>query len=344
MASVADAFNTFFWITFVFFIAKYNMAEKDGTGDVKWALGYLILMIILMYYVNSNMMSSSCGGATPDPGVVFKATFIPWILIFGVVMAVLIAAPGWKAPFSNTIGYLVVKMSGGNKYLLNILNKQQRQLCPEATMDGGGDETADKSSEEASEGEAPSAPAMPASSSSSSTAANPLVGGGGKTYRRRSRMVGGGNGGTEQEQAAAFKKEHDTADNVICMVYHDPGPLINQFTVDDFPVGILKIQHMLTDEISQTLNRSGFPDGPLTGELKPLEAFRNMIYLKDMIADWVWYILAGSVVLATSDNIILNSGCPKSADDQADYHQGVMAAADAGDTDAVQDQVFTATS
>ena len=125
------------------------------------------------------------------------------------------------------------------------------------------------------------------------------------------------------------------------MVYHDPGPLINQLTVDEFPVGILKIQHMLTDEISQTLNRSGFPDGPLTGELKPLEAFRNMIYLKDMVSEWVWYILTGSVVLAVSDNIILNSGCPKSADDQADYHEGVMAAADAGDTDAVQDQVFT---
>ena len=331
MASVADAFNTFFWITFVFFIAKYNMAENDGTGDTKWALGYLILMIILMYYVNGNMMSSSCGGSA-DAGVVFRATFLPWILIFGVVMAVLIAAPGWKAPFSNTVGYLVVKMSGGEKALLNILNEAQTGNCPESDMNGGG----------RAAGKSPEAPAVSdAPPGESPSGAVGVQGGGGKTYRRRSRMVGGAPLGTEQEQAAAFTKEHNTADDVICMVYHDPGPLINQFTVDDFPVGVLKIQHMLKPEISQRLSKEGFPEGPLTGELEPLQKFRKMIYLKDMVAEWVWYVLTGSVVLATSDNIILNSGCPKSVDDQTDYHEGVMAAADAGDTDAVQDQVFT---
>ena len=135
MANVGDAFNTFFWITFVYFIAKFNMAEQDGTADTKWAIGYLILMIILMYYVNQNIMNEKCGFTTNS--VVFKATFLPWVLIFGVVMAVLIAAPGWKSPFSNTIGYMFVKMSGGEKALLDILNKTQGRNCPEANMNGG---------------------------------------------------------------------------------------------------------------------------------------------------------------------------------------------------------------
>ena len=98
MANVGDAFNTFFWITFVYFIAKYNMAEKDGSHQIRSGqLGYLILMIILMYYVNTNIMNEKCGCTTNS--VIFKLPFLPWILIFGIVMAVLIAAPGWKAPF-----------------------------------------------------------------------------------------------------------------------------------------------------------------------------------------------------------------------------------------------------
>jgi hypothetical protein len=39
-------------------------------------------------------------------------TFVPWLLIFGVMHLFLTMFPGWLSPFSNTFGYLVVKLMG----------------------------------------------------------------------------------------------------------------------------------------------------------------------------------------------------------------------------------------
>lgn len=42
---------------------------------------------------------------------------IPWVIVFGLMVILLKFLPGWKAPFSNTFGYLVVKIMGiGNVF------------------------------------------------------------------------------------------------------------------------------------------------------------------------------------------------------------------------------------
>jgi hypothetical protein len=41
-------------------------------------------------------------------------TFIPWFLIFGLVIVVLIMFPGFKSPFSNVIGYFAVSGNANN--------------------------------------------------------------------------------------------------------------------------------------------------------------------------------------------------------------------------------------
>ena len=315
------------------------MAEKDGTSDTKWAIGYLILMIILMYYVNQNIMNEKCGFTTSS--VIFKATFLPWILIFGVVMAVLIAAPGWKGPFSNTIGYMIVKMSGGEKALLDILNKTQGRNCPEANMNGDNESGGDATT--GGDGGGDGGSAAIGAAVGDSLPAN-TQGGGGLTYRRKSPKAQRGGDIGDVERSTELKKEGNKADDVVCMIYHDPGPLINQFTMADFPVGVLKLKNMLTLKLRDNL-RDGFPyDDPLTSELwKPLGKFRNMIFLKDLVAEWIWYILTGSIVLATSDNIIMNSSCAKSIDDATDYHDDVINDADNPDPDDTNDTSFTQT-
>ena len=334
MANVGDAFNTFFWITFVFFIAKYNMAESDGTADTKWAAGYLILMIIMMYYINSNIMKEKCGFS--ENGVIFSATLLPWILIFGVLSAVLIAAPGWKAPFSNTVGYLFVKMSGGEKCLIDLLNKKKLGDCADAAESdsaptGGGADAA--ATDVTAQDLPPSAPQKQ----------QPAQGGGGKTYRRRSPMIGGKGGDDDVSFSKVLKESSDKTDETICLVYHDPGPLINQFTIADFPVAILKLKSMLKDEYVDMLERGGFPGpGEIKGEVwKPILKFRKLIFLKDLVAEWIWYLLGGSIVLATSDNIIMNNSCAKSVDQHTDYHNDVMDDADNPDADDGDDQEFT---
>ena len=356
MANVGDAFNTFFWITFVYFVAKYNIALSDGSGDTKWALGYLLLMIIMMYSINTNLMDTKCG--TVDSSVIFRATLLPWILIFGIMIAVLLSAPGWKVPFSNTIGYLIVKLSGGNKYLFKLLNEQKATNCGEGAMSGGVTPeqpvtTTPVVAEGAGAGTDVGGTDVGGSEDAGGSAAGGGGGGGGlsqvgggKTYRRRSPMTGGADAiksATDSELVEAIAKDSSRADDVICMVYKDPSPLMNQFTVANFPVAIEKIKNMLGTTYIALLDREDFPTGKLKGaSWGPIEKFRKVIYLKDMVAEWIWYILTGSVVIATSDNIIMNSSCAKSVDEQTDYHNLVMSEADnPSDSDDDDDVVYS---
>jgi hypothetical protein len=70
---------------------------------------YVLLVIVTQYGVNSFTLIMQCGG---DVGrnmiAALFLTFIPWFLIFGSVIAVLVIFPGFKSAFSNVIGYFAV--------------------------------------------------------------------------------------------------------------------------------------------------------------------------------------------------------------------------------------------
>jgi hypothetical protein len=70
---------------------------------------YFILVVLVQFSVNSSIITSNCGGSVKENfGAAGMLTFIPWILIFGVIILVLIIFPGLKSAFSDVIGYYVV--------------------------------------------------------------------------------------------------------------------------------------------------------------------------------------------------------------------------------------------
>jgi len=75
-----------------------------------WSLVYYVMLILITQYsVNSYVLIKKCGG---DVGKNMVAaifmTLIPWLLIFGAVVTVIIIFPGFKSAFSNVIGYFAV--------------------------------------------------------------------------------------------------------------------------------------------------------------------------------------------------------------------------------------------
>mgnify|MGYP000265215863 FL=1 len=83
---------------------------------------YFIVVIIGQLFVNLSMFKSMCNTSIASiafPGIMY--TIIPWIVIFGVIQVMFIMMPGWKAPFSNTIGYLVAKIAGLRTTIRHIL-------------------------------------------------------------------------------------------------------------------------------------------------------------------------------------------------------------------------------
>lgn len=82
---------------------------------------YLLLVMVIQFIVNASIISTTCGGSiSENMGAAGVFTFIPWTLIFGVIIIVLIMYPGFKSAFSDVIGYFYVS-SSANDVLTDLL-------------------------------------------------------------------------------------------------------------------------------------------------------------------------------------------------------------------------------
>jgi len=90
-------------------IKKYEIYNKNNY----LYLGiYLVLVMLVQFVVNTSIISTTCGGSISENiGAAGILTFIPWTLIFGVIIIILIIYPGFKSAFSDVIGYFYVSSS-----------------------------------------------------------------------------------------------------------------------------------------------------------------------------------------------------------------------------------------
>jgi hypothetical protein len=97
---------------------------------------YLLLVMVIQFIVNASIISTTCGGnISENMGAAGVFTFIPWTLIFGIVVIVLIMYPGFKSAFSDVIGYFYVS-SSANKLLTDLLvnTDLEKKLSPASEM------------------------------------------------------------------------------------------------------------------------------------------------------------------------------------------------------------------
>jgi hypothetical protein len=70
---------------------------------------YLALVMLIQFVVNASVISTTCGGSiSQNIGAAGVLTFIPWSLIFGVIIIILIIYPGFKSAFADVIGYFYI--------------------------------------------------------------------------------------------------------------------------------------------------------------------------------------------------------------------------------------------
>ena len=127
MISPTSTFLYFGILTTVYFAMKYFLAEKHGAKNKGLGLGlsivYIIVMVLLQFGTNMKNATEKCGG-TPQTFAAFNYTVMPNLFIFGTLLMVMLFFPGWKAPFSNTIGYLIVWGMGVNEALIGMMKKK----------------------------------------------------------------------------------------------------------------------------------------------------------------------------------------------------------------------------
>ena len=117
----------FIIVTVVYFIVlkkpilTFDILQNDSDylsyqkGMYSKLIIYFFLVVLTQFGVNVGAILSTCGGNVGQSvGAAALITFIPWIFVFGVIIIVLIAFPGWKAAFSNVVGYFVVSRQANN--------------------------------------------------------------------------------------------------------------------------------------------------------------------------------------------------------------------------------------
>ena len=96
-------------------IANETQLKEYKTNNNIYLAVYVLLIIVVQFIVNASIITTTCGGSiSENMGAAGLLTFIPWTLIFGVVVAIIIIYPGFKSAFSDVIGYFYVAGSANN--------------------------------------------------------------------------------------------------------------------------------------------------------------------------------------------------------------------------------------
>lgn len=117
----------FIWLTVVFFAGKYMAGGDDIRGTIFTAL-YFLLLFIMMIKLNTELMKDHCQGTGANSlNTIVFGTLIPWIGILGSTYVLITVFPGWRSPFSNTLGYAAVYLAGAESILGEIIQTKYAQ-------------------------------------------------------------------------------------------------------------------------------------------------------------------------------------------------------------------------
>jgi len=206
-------------ITIVYFVLKYITLkdEKSQKAMIGILVTYLLLIAVSSLVINNAAIKDKCG--EDNYGAAFLATLIPWGLIFGLLNLVLLIFPGWKAPFSNTFGYLIIRLAGISDILNNVIKTK------------------------------------------------------------------------------AGKEDEKGVSEMIAKIYTDKSLLINEVTPTNFP------------EFWETMNKGKLLK-KTANEYK--QKLKSLIILKDMVSEFIWYLLTGTIITTLSSNYISSMKCTPS--------------------------------
>jgi len=117
-----SAMMFFFIITMLYCIISIFMGDSDKKQKITLKVCYVLFVITGEYFINLNLSNLMCGN-NQWQSVLF-ITLVPWLLIFVVINLFITMFPGWLSPFSNTFGYLVVKLMGLPELMRDIIEQE----------------------------------------------------------------------------------------------------------------------------------------------------------------------------------------------------------------------------
>jgi type VI protein secretion system component Hcp len=248
---------------------------------------YLLLVIVIQFMVNASIISSNCGGSiTENLGASGILTFIPWILIFGVLTVVLTIFPGFKSAFSDVIGYYWVSSSANNLLTKLLINQNvENALNSDNTGQGVLDST-------------PSAP--PASALPSAPPASALP----PSYEEAINMKGGKK---NFKGGAITKQQVQEAADTIVKICGNTSILINQIVPSNFN----EYWNILTPLMKEQYQED---------ESMKTKLF-DIVVTRDNIGEAMWYIYTGLLLTSLVQLKMTTRGCTSNLQTQEQNYQ-----------------------
>lgn len=118
MASLLNSQNAFLIITSIYFL----VSGKGIKGFASFFIYILILLAVVSLFNENIIRDAGCSSSSSQAYYIILALSL-WIVIFVGTTALIDFIPGWKTPFSNTIGYMIVNLMGSKNVIDTFFNQ-----------------------------------------------------------------------------------------------------------------------------------------------------------------------------------------------------------------------------
>jgi len=100
----------------------------------------------------------------------------------------------------------------------------------------------------------------------------------------------------------------EKTNNMLHYVYSDPSLLVNRFTMINFDATIEKLSHIIDKN-----------------NVTKIADFKQFVKLKEIVSEWIWYMLTASIAISVSYNSVITSRCTKTTSQYVESHNNAMA-------------------
>ena len=253
---------------------------------------YFLTIVVSQFLINIGSIVITCGGsASKNVNAAALYTFFPWILIFGVIVVVLVAFPGFKSAFSDVIGYAVV-YSGASKLMneLFIERNVEAALEPEkdSVLNNGNNGDINLTSFDS---------------------ANDLNND--EETGKKKQQKGGQD---------LTKKQIEDASDALVKLFGDKSILINQMVPENFQEYWSVLQPLIKPQYRDGTdgNKNGDDD---TKEPSKKQQLLELIVTRDNVGEGMWYIYTAVLLITIVQYYITSRGCKKDMQTMQDEYQ-----------------------
>ena len=114
--TINNQMRLFILCTIGYFVVRI-MFVTDEKNKILLLFVYLFFVVSIQLSTSETIIRQKCDKSNYNLAIL--SVVFPWLIGFGSMLLALMYMPGWKAPFANTFGYLVISLMGLN----NIMNK-----------------------------------------------------------------------------------------------------------------------------------------------------------------------------------------------------------------------------